>query len=162
MSPGQISEALTAFENTISQFQERYMASGSIQAMQYAQGAEDGKSTHSGSSQTVQPSHSDFVADVEICARRSLSKSDHAYWTLYYKSCQVVAEPGDTELLAAHINSFDERHRVAVASIDLRMRTNLGARLLEVKVAPLNEYLKAVDVRAARRPKNRWSHLYGN
>lgn len=156
------SEAIKAFEFIVSSYQERVMNSGTIGAMAYDSGAEQGKATNTGSSQTVQPSNSDMICDVELAAKRSLKPSDWAYWKLFYKSCDVVVEPGDKELLAAHINSFSEMYREAVASIDRRVRVTLGAELKRCAIYPLNVYMSSVDVRNPRKAKGRWSHLYGN
>jgi hypothetical protein len=144
------SEALSAFESAICRYQESVASSGVLGAIQYHKGAEDGKATNTGSSQTIKPSTSDFIADIEIAARRSLDTGEHAYWTMFYKSCQVVVEPKDTGCLKEHIESFPEKYREAVASLDNRMRRKLGSRLIAVGIVPINKYLKSVDVRGGR------------
>lgn len=154
-------QLMEAFELTISVYQEKVAASGMISAMNYGQGAESGKATNTGSSQTITASDSDFICDVELAARRSLLKGDHSYWLLYYKSLDLVVAPSDTELLAAHIDTFPEHQRAAVASIDKRMRETLGEELLRIKVSPMSVYRKSVDVRAPRKPKGWLSHLDG-
>jgi hypothetical protein len=160
LTPKEITSAHNAFEETICRYQECVAASGGIQCINYGKGAESGKSTHSGSSQTVKPSDSDFICDIEIQARRCLNSGELSYFNLYYKSCEVVVEPKDVDCLQQHIESFPEKYWAAVGSIDNRMRLKLGSRLLAVGVHPLNEYLASVDVRSQRKPKIRWSHLY--
>ena len=160
MSTKEITSAHEAFESTVSKYQECVANSGYIGCMKYGKGADAGKSTHSGSSQTIKPSNSDFIADVEIASRRCLTSSELGYFNLYYKSCAVVVEPKYKDCLKAHIESFPEKYQSAVASIDNRVRIKLGSRLLETGIHPLNIYLVAVDVRAPRAGSHRLSHLY--
>lgn len=161
LTPKEVTSAHNAFEETVCRYQECVAASGSISAINYGKGAEGGKSTHSGSSQTVKPSDSDFICDIEIAARRCLEPAELSYWNLYYKSCAVVVEPNDDmDCLQQHIESFPEKYQEAVGSIDNRVRLKVGLRLLATKVHPFNLYGLAVDVRCPRTSKHRWSHLY--
>jgi hypothetical protein len=65
-----------------------------ISAINYGKGAESGKSTHSGSSQTVKPSSSDFIADVELAVIRSLNHSEWEYFVAIYKPVPVRTPVG--------------------------------------------------------------------
>lgn len=156
-----LSEKIDAFEQTISVYQERSSASGNIPAMEYGQGAEAGKATSTGSSQTIQPSNSDLICDIELAAKRCLKPGDYAYWLVYYKSLEIVVAPKDTDIFNAFISRAPEHQREAIASIDFRMRHTLGAELLRTGIAPLSVYLAPVDVRCPRKAKSRLSHLDG-
>jgi hypothetical protein len=159
-TPKEITSAHNAFEEIVCRYQECVAASGGIGCINYGKGAEAGKSTHSGSSQTVKPSDSDFICDVEIAARRCLESAELSYFNLYYKSCAVVVEPKDVDCLKEHIESFPDKYQEAVASIDNRVRLKLGSRLLANGIHPYNEYIQSVDVRAPRAGSHRLSHLY--
>lgn len=159
--------ALDIFAKVGSVYQERNQASGGISAQEYSQGAEVGKATNTGSSQTVQPSSSDFICDVEIAARRCLNSGELAYFNLFYKSGAVVIlvqdqfDPGNVDIcLEGHIHNFSDSQQAAVRSLDRRMRVKLGEQFYLVELHPTCEYMAARDVRCPRRPKIRWSHLY--
>jgi hypothetical protein len=94
---------------------------------------------------------SDFICDVEIAARRSLSPLEYQYWLQFYQSLEVVVssrpeilESGDTSL-SAHIATFSGDHRERIVMLDKRVRQKLGARLIEVRVFPMNIYNAVVD-----------------
>ncbi|WP_433964983.1 helix-turn-helix domain-containing protein [Tunturiibacter gelidiferens] len=98
----------------------------------------------------VGPETSDFLADVEISARRCLSTGELAYFTLYYESLQVVVSTlprgSADKALDEYIQTFPEKQRAAVASIDNRMREKLGRRFIEVGIYPLSRYMEPRDV----------------
>lgn len=135
-----------AFEQCICAYQERVQASGTIQATDYEQGTEAGNATFTGRSCVVQPSISDFICDIEIAARRSLTTVELWYFNKYYKSCVVLVEEGNTEPLKNHIQSMPEKYRKAVAIVDGRMRAKMGARLIDVGIWPVEAYLAPEDV----------------
>jgi excisionase family DNA binding protein len=134
-----------AFTEIMSAYQERVDTSRSIPAIDHSE-PRGGKASYEHRPSVVQPIVSDFICDTEIAARRSLISAEFGYWTLYYKSCAVVVEAGDTDCLQEHVNSFPEKYRKAVASIDKRIREKLGAHLLKVGIYPLNVYLEPRDV----------------
>lgn len=158
--------ALAAFRAVAALYQEYNLSSGTLGAVDVTVGSEVGKCTHSGNSQLVEPSHSDFICDFEITARRVLSDLDLLYFNTFYKTGAVVVQTdeqfeGVDELLAAHIQSQPtESKKAAVRSIDLRVRELIGRRCLEIGLYPPKKYLTAIDVRCERKPKIRWSHLY--
>lgn len=157
-----MSAETSAFERVVSRYQESRFSSGDLGAMAYGLGAEVGKATNTGSSSMITPSDSDFVCDVEIAAYRSLSYTELDYFNHYYKSGNVVVEQGDEGLLNAHLDSYPAESREQVAEFDLRMRTKMGARLIQIGLYPTEFYMETVDVRAPKPKKSRWSHLYGN
>lgn len=156
--------ALSAFNCTVSEYQEMAYASNGLEAMEYGQGSEAGKATNTGSSATVKPSNSDFVCEIENAARRGLSVREYAYFKMYYKQALVVVEDVSgadrDECLQAHQDTFSNRSDMA--ALDLSMRTKLGNRLISVGLYPSSEYFKPVDLRAKKPRKQKWSHLYGN
>lgn len=139
-----------AFESVICAYQEQTAASGAISAAEYGREAGAGKATHTGSGCIVKPGGSDFLCDVEICARRSLNSGELAYFNTFYKTCDLVVEPGNTECLQQHIESFPDKYRAAVASLDSKVRLKLGARLLEAGISPVSAYMSAEDVRGRK------------
>lgn len=120
--------------------------SGTIEATDYEQGTEAGNATFTGRSCVVQPSISDFICDIEIAARRSLTTTELWYFNKYYKLCVVLVEEGNTEPLQNHIQAMPEKYRKAVAVVDGRMRAKLGARLIDVSIWPVEAYLHPEDV----------------
>lgn len=156
--------AYAEFARVVCKYQEARYGSGDLAAMLYEQGG--GKATNTGSSQTVKPSLSDMVADVDIAARRSLAPGEVAYWKTYYESGLVVVESpesmgdGKDVSLEKHIASFTKSKRNAVRSLDFKVRYKVGCRLVYSGVSPIDVYMKPVDVRVPRKPKQKWSHLY--
>jgi excisionase family DNA binding protein len=133
-----------AFTEIMSAYQEK-VASRSIPAIDYSE-PRTGKASYTKRPCVVGPNISDFICDTEIAAKRSLTSAEYGYFCLYYKSCAVVIETGDTASLQQHIDSFPEKYRLAVASIDNRVREKLGAHLLKVGIYPMNVYLEPRDV----------------
>jgi excisionase family DNA binding protein len=133
-----------AFTEIMSAYQEK-VASRSIPAIDYSE-PRTGKATYTKRPCVVGPNVSDFICDTDIAAKRSLISAEYGYFCLYYKSCAVVVETGDTASLQEHIDSFPEKYRLAVASIDNRVREKLGAHLLKVGIYPMNVYLEPRDV----------------
>ena len=135
-----------AFEQCVCAYQEKVETSDAIKATDYEQGTEAGNATFTGRSCVVQPSISDFICDIEIVARRSLTAVEFWYFNKYYKSCVVLVEEGSTEPLQNHIQSVPEKYRKAVAIVDARMRAKMGARLIDVGIWPVEAYLYPEDV----------------
>jgi excisionase family DNA binding protein len=134
-----------AFEFVVCRYQESQGSAVGLQAINYEKAAKSGHGSKVTSK--VKPTISDFMADVEICVRRCLTPPEQGYFNLYYASCAVVVEPKDVDCLKKHIESFPEKYRAAVASIDKRIRLKLGARLIEVGISPFSEYVREFDVR---------------
>jgi len=152
------------FARTMFIYQETAISSGGLKAMEYSKGAESGKATNTGNSQNVQPSPSDLICDIELAARKALKPGDFSYFTLYYKTCDVVVQLPEAyeeldDCLENHVASFPEHQQAAVRSIDSRMREVLGAYFIQVGISPTKVYMGSVDVRSPRKPKRPWSHL---
>jgi hypothetical protein len=141
-----------AFETVISSYQEAISVSGTMSAVNFEMNGA-GKATHTKNSCLVKPSVSDFLADVEISARRSLDEMELVYFKSSYQSTNVVIanrmeqkEHGHDRFLAAHLESYSHDAREHIKALDARVRENLGARLVEVGIFPLNKYRAPVDV----------------
>ena len=151
---------LLAFERIISEFQEAKDSSGLLSATDYSKNAEAGKATSTKNSQQIQPSVSDFICDVEIAARRSLTETQLAYFKRHYLSANVVVTVGEDESLRAHLSTYPESQQLEVLAFDIEMRQALGKRFVDVELFPYETYMQPVDVRRPAPKKIRWSHLY--
>jgi excisionase family DNA binding protein len=144
-----ISEQLAAFRSILSAYQEAGEASGSIKAIDHTE-PQGGKADHVSRTSMVRPTTSDLICEVEIAARRCLSSGELAYFTLYYKTADVVVNTlprgADDKALEEHVETFSEKQRPAVHSLDLRMRNKLGRRFIEIGLSPLSAYLEPRDV----------------
>jgi excisionase family DNA binding protein len=134
-----------AFREVVSRYQEIKESPDRIKALNYEKACTSGHATKASS--FVRPSNSDFIADVEISAKRCLTPVELQYFTRWYKSCVVV----DLDCVKKHIDSFHEKYRASAAVIDKRVRTKLGSRLIEVGISPFSEYVREVDVRKIQR-----------
>lgn len=134
-----------AFESVVCRYQESKDTPAGLQAINYEKASKSGHASKTTSK--IRPTTSDFICDIEIQAKRCLTSAEHGYWTLYYKSCAVVVEPGDKDCLKAHVESFPQKYQAAVASIDKRIRLKLGARLITVGISPFSEYVREFDTR---------------
>ena len=142
-----------AFRMVMPVYQELQAASGTIRATAYDRQAEAGRATNTGRSCLVETSDSDFLADVEISARRCLTSVELAYFDTFYKSGAVAvltppdikAEGSDTAL-TAHLDDMPEDIRAELAKLDTAVRQKMGKRLIEVGLSPLGQYRAPVDV----------------
>lgn len=73
---------------------------------------------------------SDFIADVEISARRSLTTSELSHFNMYYKTAYVLA---DDNIMGAGMS---------ILLTDQSMRIKLGSRLADVGIYPLKSYVQ--------------------
>jgi hypothetical protein len=74
-----------AFREVVSRYQETSSASGGgLQAINYEKACTSGHATKEASS-FVRPSNSDFIADVEICAKQSLTPVELQFFNRCYK-----------------------------------------------------------------------------
>jgi hypothetical protein len=123
-------QQIEAFEAIIPVWQETRFASGGLDAMNYSRN-EGGSASNTACSSVVRPSKSDFVCDVEISARRSLSEKQLAYFNSYYR------------------DGYGQLTEVSAecALLDLETREVLGARLLRVGIYPKGRYFRTTDVR---------------
>ena len=144
--------AETAFRNVISDYQEIRTSLGTMKATTYDRGNEAGKVTNAGRSCLIRPLDVDYVCEIEIAARRVLTRHELDYFHLFYKSCAVVVlRPCDLEehdfdaSLDAHYVSMYEEDRDAVAAMDLEVRRKLGARLIEVGIFGYSDYKSPSD-----------------
>jgi hypothetical protein len=119
-----------AFETVMTRYQDVIATSGTIKCMNYANN-DKGKVDHALRSCMVKPSMSDFIADVDICARKSLSPLQHRYFVQNYRSLNVLVE--------------DQREAPECKILDQRVREHLGAQLVKSKLFPLTLYMEPVD-----------------
>ena len=153
-----------AFCSVVSAYQESRFSSGDLAATDYGRRAASGRATHTGSSQTVTPSTSDLVCDVEISAFRCLSEGELAYWETYYRPASLLGVHYGEEGcgFTEHLKAWSIHLRSAVKVVDSRIREKLGGRFLDAGIAPLALYRAAVDRRGPKPGRGQWSHLYGN
>ena len=158
---------LQIFQEIVNIYQEKNESSGDLQAIDYAQGAQSGKASHSSASCIVRPSASDFIADVQIAARNCLAPGELAYWSRYYKTGEVVVvtesdknEAGCDAWLEAHVMSFPSHLRTAVRSLDSKVREKMGRQFEKVDLHPYSKYVTAVDVRQVKAKDKRVHAAY--
>lgn len=159
-------EAQLNFSWVMAVYQEFVTSSGNLQAVSYEQMASKAKVTNSGSSQTIQPSQSDLICDVELSAARILNSGELAYFKLFYKSGAVVVpsrEDNETtdECFEEHVATFPESRQEAIRRIDHRIRVKLGNHFKDIGLSPPRLYMKSVDCRNKIVKEPHWfSHLY--
>jgi hypothetical protein len=143
--------SVLAFETVMSSYQEKVLTSGSVRNINYGSN-NGGKATHTGRPCVTGPSLSDFICDVEIAARRSLSPLQYRYFRDNYQSVNLVVlsrpdqiEEGVDSRLSEHIDSYPLEQQSTIAILDGRVRRNLGAQFMRVKLFPLNIYNALVD-----------------
>lgn len=91
------------------------------------------------------PSVSDFISDVELAARRTLTIEELAYFNRYYKTssvivCETEAEEFDNAL-NTHIASFPEDQQSSMFAMDSKVREKVGTALISSGMGSLIEYL---------------------
>ena len=91
------------------------------------------------------PSTSDFIADVEKAAHRSLTEPEGMYFDVYYKSTDVIVSETDSveydNSLSEHILKYHESKRTEAATYDSQMRHKVGTELIRVGIYPIAQYL---------------------
>lgn len=127
-------QQIEAFEAIIPVWQELRFTSGGLDAMNYGRN-DGGSASNTACSAVVKASKSDFCADVEISARRSLSEAQLRYFNAYYRDGYGQMEDVSAES----------------ALMDLDVRETLGARLMRVGIYPRGRYFRATDVRGLSR-----------
>jgi hypothetical protein len=149
-----------AFDEVVPAYQDRASGTGYIRAVDYGKlENKGGRATHTGNTFKVKATTSDFVCDVEIAARRSLSQSELGYFKKYYLQQYLsIADPDDKQdwyqgadkYLLAHLLTFDENSRETVAEFDQNLREKLGAEFIRVGLNPVSKYFEDPDVRMKR------------
>jgi hypothetical protein len=166
--------AIIAFQTIISLYQEKSSSSGLIRAVEYNEKSQTGKVTFTGRSCVVKASDSDFICDVELVARKTLSPFEWGYFVKYYKSSNVVVispedipAGGKDEKLQEHIESYRPEGQETVARFDKHFREKVGKALIQYRLATYGAYREERDgsgYRACnirwRRQNDHWSHLY--
>jgi hypothetical protein len=143
------SEAALAFEMIISIYQEQSANSGAVPCMQY--GGQSGGGSASPRPSVIRPSISDFLADVEINARRCLSLCEHDHFSRYYKfnpgklDGQVIVVRQDSTNLEKCIASLPKDRQPLSRFIDKRVRQKLGDRFIEEIIFPFQAYMSPED-----------------
>jgi hypothetical protein len=147
----EIEQSILAFETVIRKYQELVSMSGMMSCMNY-ETSSGGKVTHTGRACVITPSRSDTVCDVELCARRSLTPSEFAYFEKYYQSTQLLVlnrqeqrEMGGNPFFVEHLQSFVLDRRAQVEVFDSGVREKLGAELIRARIFPMNIYIASVD-----------------
>lgn len=120
--------ALTTFSQTIPTYIEQRMDNSSrdLAAMDYANLAEQGKATHTGTTTLVRASASDFVADVEKAARMCLTAGEHYYFVTYYLD-RIETPVVQPDLVASRDSSWE-----AVGSVVQRQHGSASTRHYEL------------------------------
>jgi hypothetical protein len=133
---------IAAFNQVIPVWQEyRQQPASGLKAVQHEREIGAGHATHTRSTALVTPTVSDFIADVELNARRALNAREFAHFRAFYHNRDgQLDEHGEPEGLPASMRLLDNS-----------VRTKLGRRFGRVGIHPLTFYFRAFDVRARRR-----------
>jgi hypothetical protein len=131
-----------AFNQIIPIWQEfRHQPAAGLKAVQHEREIGGGHASHTGSTAVVRPNISDFIADVELNARRALSFRELAHFLAFYRDQDGQLDSnGEPEGLPADMKP-----------LDMSVRTKLGRRMIAVGLHPLGLYFRGVDVRDRRR-----------
>ena len=126
-------QQIEAFEAIVPLWQEIRSSCGGLEAMNYGK-EQGGYASNTACSSVVRPSKSDFCADIEISARRSLTEKQLSYFFKYYR------------------DGYGQLTEVSAecALLDLSVREDLGARLMKVGIYPRGRYFRATDVRGLK------------
>lgn len=135
-------------------YQERKCSSGDLHACDYSKLAKRGDATHTGSGCVVVPETSDFIADVELAALKSLTAPELRYFQVFYASGKVVVltqhdinEAKCDWQLEQHIASVPDHLQARYRAMDTRVRTTLGERFMASGISPTSVYFRPTDVR---------------
>jgi hypothetical protein len=153
-----------AFDEVLPVAQDYASKTGYLKAADYTKiGNRGGKATHTRNTFKQAPTGTDFICDVEITARRTLSTSELTYFKKYYMDeCLAIADPNDyrdvymgvDKYFLEHLLRFPESERESIAAMDHGIRLKLGAKFIEVGLHPCTNvhegYFSDADIRIKR------------
>ena len=152
-------DPLEAFRNTVSALQQATQTNHFLPATDYER-PQGGQASYTHRTSIIRPTLSDFIADVELAARRCLNAGELGFFGSLYASCKVVVteRARDTEdtSLDDLLQTRPEREWPAVRSLDNKIREKLGKHFLDCEIYPFSVYMEAKDVsgrKYRRKPK---------
>lgn len=116
--------ARLAFDGTVSAWQERLDAFNGLVTIQPATRIDGGRATHTGNTRIIRPFLSDFIADVELAARRVLTAVEFLYFTKTYR---------DSRNDLSHVG-------LGFRKLDDTVRHKVGEELERVGLYPVERY----------------------
>lgn len=152
----------SAFRETVQRAQE---PENPVQAMNHSNNKGEGKVTFKKQKFVVTPSLSDFVADVQLTARRILTQSEFHYFqrtyfgdmTTGYLGIADADDPldltpdGKDKFFEKHIASYPVSVQQEVRKLDHKIRVRLGEEFMKVGLFPESFYFNQ-DRQDIRKP----------
>ena len=155
--PPRNKQALAAFAEVLTTYAEARTDSG-VQASDYTEvdKRQGGRATYTRCNLIVRPTKSDFVCDVEVNARRVLTRDEFGYFKRYYVAqTLLIADPNDRgdrvdgrdKYLMEHLRRFRPDQRARIAGFDRAIREKLGACFRDEWIFPTADYFRPSDLR---------------
>lgn len=149
-----------AFASIMPQAQDGSFETGRLSAGAHSI-SDGGQATFTRNHYKVKPSISDFVVDVELAARRSLTVEEFNYFKRTYfveflgvadlRDAMDCTPDGRDKFFAKFLESFPEDKRHEIEMFDRGIREKVGAALIARGIYPYNQYMNFSDLDVRKR-----------